>query len=130
MVGDGRASPLQRHSTQAENRRMAWTPARKRELIAIPLLCLCGLFAVGDFFLLGIAIAFGPEGFGGDGTVSTHRAAVEHSGILAGFVGLAVAVLAVVAFLLLARHRRRNEVLAWLVGVQGLMLVGLLASGL
>jgi hypothetical protein len=55
---------------------------------------------------------------------------VEHSGILAGFVGLAVAVLAVVAFLLLARHRRRNEVLAWLVGVQGLMLVGLLASGL
>lgn len=109
---------------------MAWAPARRRELIAIPLLCLCGLLAIADFFLLGIAIGFGPEGFGGDGTVSRDRAAVEHSGILAGFVGLAVAVVAVVAFLLLARHRRRNKVLAWLVAAQGLMLVWLLASGL
>jgi len=108
---------------------MALAPARKRELVALPLLCLCGLLAVGDFFMLGIAIGFGPEGFGGDGTVSPDRAAVEHSGILAGFVGLAAAVVAIVAFLVLARHRRRNEVLAWLVGVQGLMLVWLIASG-
>jgi hypothetical protein len=109
---------------------MAWAPARRRQLAAVPLLCLSGLLAVGDFFFLGIAIGFGPEGFGGDGTVSSERAAVEHSGMLAGFLGLAVAVVAVVAFLLLVRHRRRNKVLAWLVGVQGLMLVWLLASGL
>jgi hypothetical protein len=75
-----------------------------------------------------VGVAFGPEGFGGDGTVSSDRAAVEHSGILAGCVGLAVAVVALVAFLVLARHRRRNDVLAWLVGAQGLMLVWLLAS--
>jgi len=107
---------------------MAWAPARRRQRTAIPLLCLCGLLAVGDFCFLGIAIGFGPEGFGGDGTVSSNRAAVEHSGILAGSVGLAVAVVALVAFLVLARHRRRNGVLAWLVGAQGLMVVWLLAS--
>jgi len=76
---------------------MALAPARRRQLAAIPLLCLCGLLAVGDFFLLVIAVGFGPEGFGGDGTVSSGRAAVEHSGILAGLVGLAVAVVALVA---------------------------------
>jgi hypothetical protein len=107
---------------------MALAPARRRQLAAIPLLCLCGLLAVGDFFMLGIAVAFGPDGFGGDGTVSSARAAVEHSGILAGFVGLALAVVALVAFLVLARNRRRNNVLASLVGAQGLMFVWLLAS--
>ena len=107
---------------------MSLAPARRRQLIAIPLLCLCGLLAVVDVFLLGIAIGFGPEGFGGDGTVSSGRAAVEHSGMVAGFLGLAVAAIAVLAFLVLARHRRRNDVLAWLVGVQGLMLIWLLAS--
>ncbi len=107
---------------------MAWVPARRRRLAAVPLLCLCGLLAVVDFFFLGIAVAFGPEGFGGDGTVSSGRAAVQHSGILAGLVGLAIAVVALVAFVVLARHRRRNDVLAWLVGAQGLMLVWLLAS--
>ena len=107
---------------------MAFAPARRRQLAAIPLLCLCGLLAVVDFFMLGIAVAFGPDGFGGDGTVSSSRAAVEHSGILAGFVGLALAVIALVAFLVLARHRRRNNVLASLVGAQVLMLVWLLTS--
>jgi hypothetical protein len=107
---------------------MAWAPARRRQLAAIPLLCLSGLLAIADFFMLGIAVAFGPDGFGGDGTVSSGRAALEHSGILAGSVGLVVAVVALVAFLALARHRRRNNVLACLVGVQGLMLGWLLAS--
>jgi len=78
--------------------------------------------------MLLIAIGFGPEGLGGDGTVSSGRAAVEHSGMLAGAVGLALAVIALVAFIVLARHRRRNHVLAWLVGGQGLMLVLLLGS--
>jgi hypothetical protein len=97
-------------------------------LAAIPLLCLCGLLAIADFFLLGIAVAFGPDGFGGDGAVGSGRAAREHSGILAGWVGLGIAVVALVAFLALARHRRRNNVLACLVGAQGLTLIWLLAS--
>ncbi|MGH8889086.1 MAG: hypothetical protein ACRDV3_04905, partial [Acidothermaceae bacterium] len=67
---------------------MAAAPARRRQLAAIPLLCLGGLLAVADFFLLGIAVAFGPDGFGGDGTVSSGRAATAHSGILAGALGL------------------------------------------
>ena len=107
---------------------MAWAPARRRQLAAIPLLCLCGLLASADFFMLGIAVGFGPDGFGGDGTVSSGRATLERSGILAGSVGLVVAVVALVAFLALAWHRRRNNVLACLVGVQGLMLIWLLAS--
>jgi hypothetical protein len=109
---------------------MAWAPARGRRSAAVPLLCLCGLLAVADVLMLGIAVAFGPDGFGGDGTVSPGRAAWEHSGILAGLAGLGVAVVAVVAFLALTRHRRRNDVLACLVAVQGLMLIGLLASTL
>jgi hypothetical protein len=90
---------------------------------------MCGLIAIADFFVLGVAVAFGPEGFGGDGTVSSGRAALEHSGQLAGAVGLALALIAVVAFLGMARHPRRNNVLAWVVGVQGLMLIWLVASG-
>jgi len=121
-------SQLQAHSTEAENPPMAWAPARKRQWAALPLLCLCGLLAIADFFMLGIAVAFGPDGFGGDGTVSSGRAALERSGTLAGAVGLVVALAALVAFLALARHRRRNRVLACLVGVQGLMLIWLLAS--
>jgi hypothetical protein len=109
---------------------MAWAPARRRQLAAIPLLCICGLLAFADFFMLGIAVAFGPEGFGGDGTVSSGRATLEHSGILAGAIGLVVAVVALVAFLALTRHRRRNKVLACVVAVQGLMLIWLIASGL
>jgi hypothetical protein len=109
---------------------MAWAPARRRQLAAIPLLCLCGLIAIVDFFVLGVAVAFGPEGFGGDGTVSSRRAALEHSGQLAGAVGLALAVIALVVFLAMAQHRRRNKVLAWVVGGQGLMLIWLVASGL
>lgn len=105
---------------------MAWTPARRRVLPAIPLLCLCGLLAVADFFMLGIAIGFGPEGFGGN--VSSDRAAVEHAGMVAGAAGLALAAVALITFLVLARHRRRNVVFAWLVGAQGLMLVLLLGS--
>lgn len=108
---------------------MILAPARRRRLVAIPLLCLCGLIAVADFFVLGVAVAFGPEGFGGDGTVSSGRAALEHSGQLAGAVGLAVALMVLVAFLSMTRHPRRNKVLAWLVGVQGLMLIWLVASG-
>ncbi len=107
---------------------MAWAPARRRQLAAIPLLCLCGLFAVGDFFLLGIAIAFGPGGFSGDGIVSSGRADWENSGILAGFAGLGMVAIALVSFLAFARHRRRNNVLACLVGAQGLMFIWLLAS--
>jgi hypothetical protein len=96
--------------------------------MAIPLLLLWGLLAVVDLFFLTIAIGFGPEGLGGDGSVSSGRAAVEHSGIVAGFVGLAVAAAAPVAFLGLLRHTRRNRVLAWLVGAQALMLICVLAS--
>lgn len=109
---------------------MTWAPARRRQLAAIPLLCLCGLIAIADFFVLGVAVAFGPEGFGGDGTVSSGRAALEHSGQLAGAVGLALAVVVLIAFVSTARHPRRNHVLAWLVGVQGLMLIWLVASGM
>jgi hypothetical protein len=90
---------------------------------------LSGLLAVADLFMLGLAIGFGPEGLGGDGTVPSDRAAVEHAGIVTGFLGLAMAVAAVISFLVLARHRRRNDVLAWLVGAQGLMLVLLVGSG-
>jgi hypothetical protein len=107
---------------------MAWAPARRRQLTAIPLLCLCGLLAIADFFLLGIAVAFGPNGFGGDGTVSSSVAAREHSGILAGCCGLALAAIALVAFVAMARNGRRNKVLACLVGAQGLMLIWVLAS--
>ncbi len=121
-------SQLQRHSTAADNRRMAFAPARRRQLAAIPLLCLCGLLAFCDFFMLGIAVGFGPDGFGGDGTVSPDRVAVENSGIVAGFVGLAFAVVALAAFLVLVRNRRRNKVFASLVGAQGLTFVWLLAS--
>lgn len=109
---------------------MTWAPTRRRQLAAIPLLCLCGLVFVADFFVLGVAVAFGPEGFGGDGTVSSGRAALEHSGQLAGAVGLALAVIALIVFAAMVRHPRRNKVLASVVGVQSLMLIWLVASGL
>jgi hypothetical protein len=35
---------------------MAWAPARRRQLAASPLLCICGLLAIAYFFMLGIAV--------------------------------------------------------------------------
>lgn len=107
---------------------MSEAKAGRHQLIAILLLCLCGLLATADFVALGIAVAFGADGFGGDGAVSSARAARQHSGILAGSIGLVVAVFAGIAFLAFAQHGRRNHVLTCLVGAQGVALTWLLVS--
>lgn len=67
--------------------------------------------AVGllDLALLGVAIAFGPDGFGGDGPVPPGRALLAHVGQAAGACAVLLALVVLLATLSLrspqARHR-------------------------
>ena len=84
-----------------------------------PFLLLTAL-AVGalDFFLLGLAVVFGPTGFGGDGTMSAGKVALANAGQVAGAVGCLLAVTALVAFVTQRSGARRRRVLAVILGTQ------------
>ncbi|WP_412744048.1 hypothetical protein [Krasilnikovia sp. MM14-A1004] len=73
-----------------------------------------------DLFFLGIAIGFGPEGFGGDaGPLPAHLVMRAHVGIGAGIVGLGLPVIALLLLLLLPAYRRPAlRALTVLVGIQ------------
>jgi hypothetical protein len=91
-----------------------------RTWIALGLLLSMLLMAGIDLFFLGIAIAFGPEGFGGDaGPSPAHLVIRAHLGIGAGIVGLGLPVIALLLLLFLPAYRRPAPLaLTVMLGVQ------------
>lgn len=98
----------------------------------VALLAASAVLVLADLYFLGIAIAFGPDGFGGDGHVPSEKALIEHLGQAAGFVGLllggAAVIWGAVGTLVLESAQARNRGLKWIVGAQFLALVALYAS--
>ncbi|MGZ4556128.1 MAG: hypothetical protein ACXVXZ_10360 [Mycobacteriaceae bacterium] len=101
---------------------MADNDSAKRTGTLVALLAASVVLILADFLFLGIAITFGPAGFGGDGTISTTRALIENSGQTAGFIALllgGVAVIwAVIGTLVIKSGHARNRGLKWIVGTQ------------
>lgn len=97
----------------------------------VALLAASLVLILADFLLIGIAIAFGPSGFGG-GSISSTRALVENSGKAAGYVGFmlggAALVWAVIGTLVFKTGHARNRGLKWIVGTQLVAVVLLIAS--
>lgn len=85
-----------------------------------------------DLLFLGIAIAFGPSGFGGDGHLSSTKALREELGQFAGFTGLLLGAAALacgsIGTLVLKSTHARNLGLKWVVGAQLLATVALVVS--
>jgi hypothetical protein len=76
--------------------------------------------AVGalDFFLLGLAITFGPSGFGGDRTMSAREVAAANLGQAAGFAGCLLAVAAVAVAVVMRSSPKGRPVMRTVVGLQ------------
>lgn len=87
---------------------------------------MAGLLALVDLLFLGVVVAFGPDGFGGDGT-PTHSERLRSSiGESAGISALALALVAVLVALLV-RAPVRNGILTGVVtceAVAVLVLIG------
>jgi hypothetical protein len=71
-----------------------------------------------SLFLLGLGAAFGPEGLGGDGSLTSAEVARAHFGQRAGTVGAVVPLGAGVVFVARPRYPWRPVVLASLLIVQ------------
>ena len=74
--------------------------------------------AAFDLFVLGLAIAFGPGGFGGDRDWSAEEMAKANLGQAAGLTGVLLGVVALVLFLVMRSRPRGRAVLGTVVGVQ------------
>lgn len=85
--------------------------------------------AVGalDFMLLGIAVAFGPTGFGGDGPVTSRQLALAHAEQAAGWTGGVLSVVVLVIVLALKVTLTRRRALGVVFAVQWAATVGLVA---
>ena len=87
------------------------------------------LVGVFDVFVLGLAIAFGPGGFGGDRTMSAGETAAANLGQAAGLVGALLAGVALVVFLVMRAHRPRGRAaLGTVLGAQVLATLALVLS--
>jgi hypothetical protein len=78
-------------------------------------LVMAGLLALVDLLFLSIAVAFGPEGFGGDGTPAHSDRLRSSIGEWAGISALGLALVAVIVALLVrapVRHRALTAVVA------------------
>ena len=82
------------------------------------LLALSLLVTAFDFVVLGMALAFGPSGFGGDRDWSAQEKAAAHLGQAAGLVGVLLGPVVVALFVVMRRHPRGRAVLGTVVGMQ------------
>lgn len=82
------------------------------------LLVACLGLLVVDVVFLGLAIAFGPGGFGGDRTMSEGELAVAHLGQAAGLVGCLLGGAAAVWVLAVDPHLSPNRGVRWIVVAQ------------
>ena len=80
-----------------------------------------------DFVFLGLAIAFGPGGFGGDRTMSRSEVLVADLGQAAGLLGCLLGVAALLGAVVAPRRRHG---LQWILGAQVLATAVLVASTL
>ena len=88
------------------------------------------LIGVFDVFVLGLAIAFGPSGFGGDRTMSAGETAAANLGQTAGLVGALLAGVALVVFLVMRARPRGRAALGTVLGAQVLATLALVLSTL
>ena len=86
------------------------------------------LIGVFDVFVLGLAIAFGPTGFGGDRTMSARETAVPNLGQAAGLIGALLAGVALVVFLVMRARPRGRAALGTVLGGQVLATLALVLS--
>lgn len=86
------------------------------------------LIGVFDVFVLGLAIAFGPSGLGGDRTMSAGETAAANLGLAAGLIGALLAGIALVVFLALRAHPRGRAALGTVLGAQVLATLALVLS--
>ena len=86
------------------------------------------LIAVFDVFVLGLAIAFGPSGFGGDRTMSAGETAAANIGQAAGLIGALLAGVALVVFLAMRAHPRGRAALGTVLGAQAIATLVLVLS--
>ena len=86
------------------------------------------LIGVFDVFVLGLAIAFGPSGFGGDRTMSAGETAAANLGQAAGLVGAVLAGVALVVFLVMRARPRGRAALGTVLGAQVLATLALVLS--
>jgi hypothetical protein len=101
--------------------------ARRTGRLVLLLAASVALTAV-DVVLLGLAIAFGPSGFGGDRTMSGSEVLVARAGQAAGLVGLLLGLTALTWALAVSSPPRRTRGVAWLLGAQLLATALLVAS--
>jgi hypothetical protein len=83
-----------------------------------------------DVVLLGLAIAFGPSGFGGDRTMSGSEVLVARLGQAAGLAGLLLGLAAPTWALAATSHSSRMRGVTWLLVAQLLATAVLVASTL
>jgi len=83
-----------------------------------------------DFVFLGLAIAFGPGGFGGDRTMSRSEVLVADLGQAAGLLGCLLGVAALLGAVVAPSAPRRRHGLQWILGAQVLATAVLVASTL
>lgn len=81
-----------------------------------------------DLFMLGISVAFGPTGFGGDRTPSRAEEARAVVGEVAGVAALVLGAAAFAAAAAVRRGRARGRVVAALVGAQAASVAVLVGS--
>jgi hypothetical protein len=93
--------------------------ARHRRRWQLALLGLSLLMAAVDYLLTGVAIAFGPSGFGGDRTMPPDEIQLRNVGIAAGMIAIVLGVAAAGAFLL-SSGRLRTRLLIGAVGTQAI----------
>ena len=92
------------------------TTQQTRNRVGLLVACLA-LLAV-DVLFLGLEIAFGPSGFGGDRTMSGDELAVAHLGQVAGLAVCLLGGAAVVWMVAADPHLRGSRVVKWIVGAQ------------
>lgn len=81
-----------------------------------------------DFVLTGVAVAFGPTGFGGDGPVTSRDVTVANLGEAAGVAGCALVVVAFVILFVQRSARTRRRILVAVFAAQLAATTALAAS--
>jgi hypothetical protein len=103
--------------------------AQRTGTLALLLVASVALTAV-DVVLLGLAIAFGPSGFGGDRTMSGSEVLVARLGQAAGLAGLILGLAALAWALTVTSPSSRRRGVTWMLVAQLLATAVLVASTL
>ena len=86
------------------------------------------VIAAVDLLYLGVAVTFGPSGFGGDSDLSGSEVAAANAGQAAGLLGCLLAVGAIGAFAVMGPRPSRRRVLTWILVAQLLASIVLVAT--